>query len=54
MLMDFAGLAVTASSSLRTLNINASETSAEVGDKFMRVLADHDIHSLENLTFALE
>ena len=52
--MEFAGLAVTTSSSLHTLHIEVSDTSAEVGDRFMQGLADHRIHWLQNLTLQCE
>ena len=52
--MEFAGIAVTTSRSLHTLYIEVSCTSAEVGDKFMQVLADHSIHWLQNITLSEE
>ena len=52
--MEFASLAVTTSSTLHTLEITSSCTSAEVGEKFLQVLADHRIHWLQNLTLAWE
>ena len=52
--MEFAGLAVTQSSILRSLHIEWSYSSAEVGSRFLQVLADHHIHWLENLTIANE
>ena len=54
LLMEFASLAVTTSSTLYTLHIERSCTSAEVGDKFLQVLADHRIHWLQNLTLVGE
>ena len=48
--MEFAGLAITTSSCFRKLYIGQSGAGAKVGDTFMRVLADHHIHSLEKLT----
>ena len=47
--MEFAGLVATQSSTLHSLHIERSRTSAEIGDRFLQVLADHHIHWLENL-----
>ena len=52
--MEFASLAVTTSSTLHTLHIEFSRTSAEVGEKFLQVLADHRIHWLQQLTLVEE
>ena len=52
--MEFAGLAATQSSNLPSLHIEYTRTSAEVGDMFLQVLADHHIHSLNSLTIAEE
>ena len=52
--MEFAGLAATQSSTLHSIHIERSGTSAEVGEKFMQLLADHQIHWLEKLTLADE
>ena len=54
MLIEFAGLAVTTSSSLHTLHIYETWTTVAVGKKFMKVLADHHIHWLESLAFPWE
>ena len=52
--MEFAGQVATQSSSLHTLHIEDSRTRAEVGDRFVQVLADHHIHWLEHLTISDE
>ena len=52
--MEFASLAVTTSSTLHNLSIKDSRTKAEVGEKFLQVLADHRIHWLQELTLVAE
>ena len=48
-ILDFAGLAATISSYLRTLEIGYTGSSAEDGDKFIQVLSDHHINWLESV-----
>ena len=52
-ILEFAGLATTNSSCLHTLHIEDS-TTAEDGDKFMKVLADDHINWLHHLTISAE
>ena len=52
-LLEFAGLATTNSSCLHTLYI-ATGTTAEEGDKFMKILADDHINWLHHLTITAE
>ena len=54
LLLEFAAQAALRSSCLNTLHIEATNTSAEVGDKFLQALADHTIHSLQHLTISFE
>ena len=53
-ILEFAGKAVTNSSCLHTLYIDYTCSSAEDGDKLMKVLADHHIDWLQNITIIEE
>ena len=52
--MEFAGKAVTSSSCLRILHIEFTSSSREVGEAFMKLLADSELSSLHSLTIARE
>ena len=53
-ILEFAGLATTNSSCLHTLYIGGTNTTAEDGDKFMKILADDHINWLHHLTISWE
>ena len=53
-LLNFAGLAATSSDCLDTLWIDRTRCSAEDGDKFFEVLADHDNDKLKSVTINSE
>ena len=51
-ILEFAGLATTNSSCLHTLILGVTKTTAEEGDKFMKLLADDHINWLHHLTIS--
>ena len=54
MLLEFAAQAALRSTCLNTLHIIGTHSSAEDGDMFLQVLADHTIDSLHHLTISEE